>query len=263
MGAVYQYHAFLYSADVMQDLGALPGGTWTEATAINASGDVTGMGDTAAPNVYHAFLYSHGVMQDLGAPPGTMPTQVIFPRTGVDSADDVVWSAGSFPIGNNSNTAEHGFIYRQDQGWTDLNTLLDPNDPLAAYVVIMDATAINDAGVILADGFDKRSAPAAVQHTYLLTPAMPPAQSSDPSPCVGASSSSSSSSSSDPSSSSSASASSSSSASVGPTGNSQAVYPTSSGSTGGAGDFDALTLALLAGAVLRAAFLRRAPRTLT
>jgi probable HAF family extracellular repeat protein len=46
------------------DLGTL-GGTESIATAINASGEITG-GSTNASNVYHAFLYSNGTMTDLG-----------------------------------------------------------------------------------------------------------------------------------------------------------------------------------------------------
>jgi probable HAF family extracellular repeat protein len=46
------------------DLGTL-GGTESIATAISASGEITG-GSTNASNVYHAFLYSNGTMTDLG-----------------------------------------------------------------------------------------------------------------------------------------------------------------------------------------------------
>jgi probable HAF family extracellular repeat protein len=46
------------------DLGTL-GGTESIATAINASGEITG-GATTAAGAYHAFLYANGSMKDLG-----------------------------------------------------------------------------------------------------------------------------------------------------------------------------------------------------
>lgn len=57
-------HAFLFSNGVMQDLGTLGGG-FSQASAINASGQVTGLAATGSGSS-HAFLYSNGVMQDLG-----------------------------------------------------------------------------------------------------------------------------------------------------------------------------------------------------
>ena len=41
------FHAFLYSRGVMQDLGTLPGGSTSTANAISRSGEVTGNADTA------------------------------------------------------------------------------------------------------------------------------------------------------------------------------------------------------------------------
>ena len=46
------------------DLGTL-GGTESIATAINASGEITG-GATTSAGAYHAFLYANGSMKDLG-----------------------------------------------------------------------------------------------------------------------------------------------------------------------------------------------------
>ncbi len=65
-----EYHAFLYSGGVMEDLGTL--GRWGEAYGINASGQVVGINqiDTIEPPLYigyHAFLHSGGVMQDLSS----------------------------------------------------------------------------------------------------------------------------------------------------------------------------------------------------
>ena len=56
---------FLYSDGVMQDLGTLPGASYSEANAINNSGTVVGYSDFQDGS--HAFVYSGGVMQDLNS----------------------------------------------------------------------------------------------------------------------------------------------------------------------------------------------------
>lgn len=59
-------HAFLWSNGAMQDLGALPGDTYSAGNAINASGTVTGTSDTTDGSpTYRAFVYSNGQMSDL------------------------------------------------------------------------------------------------------------------------------------------------------------------------------------------------------
>ncbi len=62
------YHAFLYSQGAMHDLGTLPGGFLSNATAINQFGQITGSADNSEGN-FHAFLYEHGGMRDLGTLP--------------------------------------------------------------------------------------------------------------------------------------------------------------------------------------------------
>ena len=51
--------SFLYSGGVMGDLGVLPGESESTACAINASGQVVGLGDG------YGFLYSNGVVRKL------------------------------------------------------------------------------------------------------------------------------------------------------------------------------------------------------
>ena len=57
---------FLYSNGVMQDLGTLPSGTWSNAYAINDLGQIVGDGDDSG-RAETAILYSDGIMQDLNA----------------------------------------------------------------------------------------------------------------------------------------------------------------------------------------------------
>ncbi len=63
----YTYHAFIYSAGKMTDLGTLPGGDESEAHAIDKYGDVAGFANTCK-GCYtdNAFLYRNGKMKDLG-----------------------------------------------------------------------------------------------------------------------------------------------------------------------------------------------------
>src|SRR5512136_299341 len=65
-----QFHAFLYSNGVMQDINSaslFPAGTY--GYGINKSGQVVGQGWVASSE-FHAFLYSGGQMMDLGTFPG-------------------------------------------------------------------------------------------------------------------------------------------------------------------------------------------------
>jgi probable HAF family extracellular repeat protein len=62
-------HAFLYSSGVMNDIGTLAGGTFSDARSINNRGEITGWADTSTRNA-DVFLYSGGVMRDAGRFPG-------------------------------------------------------------------------------------------------------------------------------------------------------------------------------------------------
>jgi probable HAF family extracellular repeat protein len=60
-------HAFVYNGGTMSNLGALPGGTGTNAyaSAINNLGQITGGSDVTGDSALHPFLYSDGEMYDL------------------------------------------------------------------------------------------------------------------------------------------------------------------------------------------------------
>ncbi len=100
--------AVLYN---VTDLGTLPGGTASEATGINASGQVVGYADTSDGN-YHAFLYSNGTMADLGTLPGGTASEA----TGINASGQVVGYADT------SDGNYHAFLYSNGT-MADLGTL--------------------------------------------------------------------------------------------------------------------------------------------
>jgi probable HAF family extracellular repeat protein len=65
-------HGFLWQAGEMIDLGTLPGGTYSEALAVNDRRQVVGWATideqscTLMDGCWHAFLWEDGVMTDLG-----------------------------------------------------------------------------------------------------------------------------------------------------------------------------------------------------
>jgi len=89
------YHAFLYSAGQTIDLGTL-GGTLSIATAINSSGVVVGLSETAITQLnpdgpVHAFVYQNGVMTDLTSALGNSWSQAY----GVNSTGVIVGDMSS------------------------------------------------------------------------------------------------------------------------------------------------------------------------
>jgi probable HAF family extracellular repeat protein len=66
-GTPANVHAFVWSEVAgMDDLGVLPGGTYSHANAINNAGLIVGQSEVS-PSTSHAFLYRHGTMFDLNS----------------------------------------------------------------------------------------------------------------------------------------------------------------------------------------------------
>ncbi len=154
-------HAFLFSDGQMTDLGTL-GGSWSQAFAINESGDVAGGAYVAGDVTQHAFLDQAGKMIDIN-PPGSS-ISVAF---GVNASDAVVGleyhrDARGFlfqngqvtEFGSNSEAkainasgevvglaGSHAFAYRNGQ-ISDLGSL-------GGSAGVSEAQAINDAGQIV------------------------------------------------------------------------------------------------------------------
>jgi probable HAF family extracellular repeat protein len=140
----------------MRDLGTL-GGTDSDASDINAPGQVTGRSPPTGDFPFHAFLWDGTTMQDLGTLGGSSSRGVAINASGqvtgyADTAGD---------------REQHAFLW---DGTTmlDLNALVDPADPLQPYVTLDEGVDINDRGQIVANGFDRR---AGARQAYLVSPA--------------------------------------------------------------------------------------------
>jgi probable HAF family extracellular repeat protein len=84
-----EYHAFIYSAGTLMDLGMLPGGTQSFAYGINNSGQVVGASDSVTSTL-HAFVYSAGRMRDLN---GLIPANsgwVLTEARGINNIGQIV-----------------------------------------------------------------------------------------------------------------------------------------------------------------------------
>lgn len=145
------YRAFLWRNDgtAMVNLGTL-GGFLSEPYALNDRGQVVGTSTTVRKlnDTRHAFAWMNDgrPMRDLGTLGGASSDAWDINAYG--------WVVGSAATANQQG---HAFLWRNDgRGMRDLNSLIDPADPLEPYVVLVSAEKINDAGDILAYGYDTR-----------------------------------------------------------------------------------------------------------
>jgi probable HAF family extracellular repeat protein len=147
----------------MYDLGSL-GGTRSEGSGINDSGQVAGSSLIDGDDDYHAFLWTPTT------PGGTSGTMLDLESLGgpnsygyaVGNAGQVV-GATEVDVEVSYNT--HAFLYTSGSGMVDLNTLIDP---LSGWE-LLDASEINEAGQITGQGLINGE-----YHAFLLTPVQIP-----------------------------------------------------------------------------------------
>lgn len=138
------FHAFRLDDGELTDLGLLPdfaGCCESEATAVNASGDVVGWsGESSEPGFRHAFLWRDGVMTDLGALPDVGGSSNGINNSwanGINPRGDVV---GASRFDGPAGTPRHAVLWRHG-AITDLGTLPGGWES--------EATAINPAGDVV------------------------------------------------------------------------------------------------------------------
>jgi probable HAF family extracellular repeat protein len=195
-------HAFLYSNGTMTDLGTLPGGTQSQGNAINDSGVVVGQADTAKSDT-HAFVTQGNSLTDLGTlAGGTTGVGYTSKAFAINNAGQIVGTSSVLPSGMHAflysggkmtdlgtlggNSSANGvnssgqvvgssdnccaFLYANGV-MTNLNSLIDPSDPMFGKVSLGAGVGINDSGWIITFGAEDLSNPVAPTFTaFLLVP---------------------------------------------------------------------------------------------
>jgi probable HAF family extracellular repeat protein len=131
------FHAFVSQNGQTTDIGTLPGGSFSYATAINNNGQIAGYANfansTDGSQPQHAFLYSNGVMRDLGTLGGTQSFAY-----GINGSGQVVGSS-TLATATGAAVTSHAFLYSGGV-MQDLGTLGGQN----SY-----AYAVNNSGQIV------------------------------------------------------------------------------------------------------------------
>jgi probable HAF family extracellular repeat protein len=135
-------HAVMWTGGTITDLGTL-GGTQSAAYAINNLGQVTGWAHTAS-EATHVFLWSAGRMADLGT-------------FGLDPVGEAINNHGVI-VGRSGNGA---WVWGSGT-FQNLNNLI----PAGSGFTLADATAINDRGQIVTNGYNATGQ----THAFLLSP---------------------------------------------------------------------------------------------
>ena len=141
--------AFLRHFDGSLEILALPSGLETdvEATGVNASGQVVGTTNlSSGSQPLMAVLWNGGTVEDLGTLNPLVPGAAAF---GINRQGDIVGGSNvGFECGPSTCfVTSHAFLYRSGV-MRDLNDLIPPDSGW----VLRAATAINDAGQIVASG---------------------------------------------------------------------------------------------------------------
>lgn len=136
--------AFVESGGVMTGVGILPGGTFSTATGINASGTVVGTEDDAASDE-HGFVFRDGAQTDLGSLGG--------PNTAANAINDNGLIVGT---SQTATDADHVFSY-SDGTMTDLG----------GYNIDTVPQAVNDAGAIVGQTYGVTAGGSAFEDAFI------------------------------------------------------------------------------------------------
>jgi len=128
-------HAFNFRDGTITDLGALEGGSWSSALAVNAHGVAVGYSNEAGKSHSVAVKFEGGAVVRLGSLGGGTSY-----ANGINTLAVIVGSAAV------SKSSSHAFLH---DGTTmiDLNDAISPQDQAEWY--LYSAEDVNDAGQIL------------------------------------------------------------------------------------------------------------------
>ncbi len=165
--------AFVWSDGKVRLLGPIPGGVSSTGSAINAVGQVNGVGlieSKEPPNVGAGFVWDKGVFS------------LIDPIVGYDTSSTGDINDQGYATGTSVNldqpTDRHGYVWI-DGVTNDLNDFIDPKLPL----MLGSAAGIANSGQIVANGHDDGGETL----SFLLTPRNSPLGDLDGDCIVGAS----------------------------------------------------------------------------
>jgi probable HAF family extracellular repeat protein len=162
----FSNHATLWRTDGTRvDLGALPTNplfAFSVARAINESGEIVGQSQ-AQSGSFQAFVWDDtNDMQSLGS---LSISGEVSDAVGINASGWIVGKSGSNP--------SRAVAWEPGQGpTTALDAQIDSSDPLAGTLILETARGINDAGQIVANGFEVGEL--FVSRAYLLTPVPEP-----------------------------------------------------------------------------------------
>jgi len=153
VGAIFSM-ATLFDHGEQIPLGTL-GGSFSEASAINDAGEVTGWGAIPIDQGIHAFRWRDGAMTDLGTLGGEQSRGDAIAANG-----DIVGWSHTHGLGG-----KHAVLVQGDTMF-DLNDLLDPGT--ASDWELLEAFDLNDAGYIVGQGTHHGKF-----HAFVLKPVAP------------------------------------------------------------------------------------------
>jgi probable HAF family extracellular repeat protein len=157
--------AVTYNGTATTNLGMLPTfNTSSVAYGVNDAGWTVGRSEGSA-NYAQAFMWNGTTMQGLGDLEGGYQNSTAYD---INNKGQVV----GFGSVTTSSDASRAFIWDATNGMVDLNTLIDPADPMYGGAFrLIEAQGINDLGQIVGYGVFGRT-----EHAFLLTPVPEPHQ---------------------------------------------------------------------------------------